>query len=192
MGSDGSIMEEKEKRYCLCGCGQEINPGRYGNHYYVTGHNSFRKGKMKELFKDRNGFGPVEGAKIKDYFPDLALYEKLVVITPPQFCECGCGRMTNPGRKYINSHGRRKYPHPTPPRPCECGCGQMTKENRRFISGHNGRGRLIDWKAIMKKKKYKRQVELEQELLGEFPQEQPVPVLMESVEPSIWEQIVNT
>lgn len=58
-------------------------------------------------------------------------------------CKCGCGQITNPGRKYITGHvvawnkgtGKTKIR-----RICKCGCGGITNYGKKYIYGHNVRG----------------------------------------------------
>lgn len=60
-------------------------------------------------------------------------------------CKCGCGRITNPGNKYIYGHhffgntyrkgtGKTKIR-----RRCKCGCGQITNYGKRYVNGHHAK-----------------------------------------------------
>ena len=66
----------------------------------------------------------------------------------PGRCQCGCGGLVKPGRKFVNGHNRRteQFWKKKPERNyCECGCGKRVgwskKHNRwsHFLRGHNTR-----------------------------------------------------
>lgn len=77
-----------------------------------------------------------------------------------EYCQCGCGRKTKPGNRFIYGHNRRgviptqesinrwkasrqrrKKERKSIGQFCECGCSQWTNPERRFIRGHWRRGR---------------------------------------------------
>lgn len=96
------------------------------------------------------------------------------VATP---CECGCGVLATPGRRYIHGHvgrGRKrsaetrqklseaklgklnpqygKSPPNRKPRPaavpCLCSCGELATPGRKYVTGHNTLGtRMPTWKG---------------------------------------------
>ena len=62
----------------------------------------------------------------------------------PQLCECGCGELTNPGRRFINGHGKRNETYwktQQEPKLCECGCGELANPGMDYILWHNRRGK---------------------------------------------------
>lgn len=80
---------------CLCGCGNKIKKlGRK----YLHGHNS--KGKHYNV-----GNAAWNKGLTKETDERVAKYaEGLRVIKHSKECECGCGKMTTPGRNFISGH----------------------------------------------------------------------------------------
>lgn len=61
-------------------------------------------------------------------------------------CACGCGQITNLGKRYICGHHTRnnkRFKHIKIKRRCKCGCDRITSPGMKWISGHNGRGREL-------------------------------------------------
>jgi len=50
-------------------------------------------------------------------------------------CECGCGQIVNPGRRFIHNHHRKVKHIKSIMNTCECGCGRPCKN--RFVHGHH-------------------------------------------------------
>lgn len=90
----------------------------------------------------------------------------------PEPCECGCGELAGPEKRFVYGHNvrgrvatpetRRKLAvsrmgarnpmfgkpavnrkEPVAPTACKCGCGQLATPGRHFITGHNGRGQRL-------------------------------------------------
>jgi len=59
-----------------------------------------------------------------------------------KLCECGCGDIVNPGRRFVKNHQNRTniYWGNQKRQVCECGCGEYTKPGNKFIRGHQRRG----------------------------------------------------
>ena len=54
-------------------------------------------------------------------------------------CECNCGKLTRPGKRFIRGHNRRGITTKVilKGNPCECGCLGVANYGKRYISGHN-------------------------------------------------------
>lgn len=64
-------------------------------------------------------------------------------LLPPSLpCECGCGELAAPGKRFVLFHRKRRV---SPVVPCSCGCGATFPQfdqhgrERRFVPGHNAR-----------------------------------------------------
>jgi G:T-mismatch repair DNA endonuclease (very short patch repair protein) len=56
-------------------------------------------------------------------------------------CKCGCGGITNYGKKYIKGHNCCKSPFTTKiRRKCKCGCELITNPGKTYIYGHHRKG----------------------------------------------------
>lgn len=104
---------------------------------------------------------------------------------PRKPCECGCGEMAAPRKRYISGHNSRgrqmsaegrqrlresklgernpmfgKTPANARPKPaatpCACGCGIDSTPGRRYISGHNNQGKTGPAAARYSGGRYKR------------------------------------
>lgn len=69
---------------------------------------------------------------------------------PQNPCECRCGEMASPGRRFLPGHARR--PKTLVPTPCECGCGELAGRRARYVRGHRARRPLADrfWEKVAK------------------------------------------
>ena len=65
-------------------------------------------------------------------------------------CLCGCGKITNYGKKYINGHNGRKLKIQ---KNCACGCGQLARHGKKYINGHQRRGKTPTKETIDKTKR---------------------------------------
>lgn len=143
------VQENQGRHYCQCGCGEPVTlrPEHFniGIPKYLHGHNAKANPPRKKE------------------------------APPAVLCECGCGSLATPGRRFISGHngrGKKRSPEtrakiaaamvgndnhlarprkPAPPQAqCECGCGELASPGRRFITGHNVAGqRLSNYTGVM-------------------------------------------
>jgi hypothetical protein len=154
------VAEQQGQHFCGCGCGEpiQLRPVHF-NHgipAYLHGHTS-----------------RIANPNPKQEPP------------PRKLCECGCGELASPGKRFISGHsswgrkmsaeGRQKLresklgernpmfgktPANAKPKPaatpCACGCGINSTPGRRYISGHNNQGKTGPAAARYSGGRYKR------------------------------------
>lgn len=112
-------------KYCECGCGREVKPGNR----YIKGHqfNNWQIRKYPQQFEE----APLCACGCSSYVawnkedhqwnkyinghnsvPAWNKGKGVKYIIPPQSCECGCGRITNPGNRYIHGHNQKGKANP--------------------------------------------------------------------------------
>lgn len=145
------MKDEQGKHFCQCGCDEAIT---LRPEHFSAGIPTYRLGHMTRVTNPNP--------------------KKDRVQSP---CECGCGRLANPGQRFVQYHhmpGIRRSEEtraklreqklgdknpafgkpahnalpPVPVATCACGCKGLVSRGRRFVTGHNTRGtRLSNYRG---------------------------------------------
>jgi len=61
----------------------------------------------------------------------------MIKLNRRKLCECNCGQVVKPNRRFISGHNGRKHPKPIPNHHlCACGCGELVASDKRFVFQH--------------------------------------------------------